>query len=449
MKNLIFIEGVSGVGKSAIATKLREALENRGYTVACHLEGDPDGPLDLCWVAYLTHVEYANLLLEYTEYAKDLIKNVIYDGEYVLLRYQVGRDNLYSQKLHDELHTREFCYNPVNTAPLSKFTEVFLNLWKKYLQSEELKQDFAIFDASLVSHMTSDMTRNYNASENEMVKHLVSLLQVVNSLNPIVFYLASDNVKNRLLAARKSRRQIPPTDEQLSFWEKRKQMDMRVLKRLPVESYILDISNGDWDSALDSILKRVTSKETDEERQARIYPIILSEYNPEWPKWFTEEKANLERIIGAENIARISHYGSTSVPGLLAKPTIDILLEINEGTDVEKLMATMPPSEYICLYGSSLTMPTPPPPLTIIKGYLTDGFAEKVYHIHVQYAGERPDQLYFRDYLIANPETAAEYAELKRRLFQNLEHDRDGYTEAKGEFVRRITKKAKEESNND
>jgi len=202
----------------------------------------------------------------------------------------------------------------------------------------------------------------------------------------------------------------------------------------------------------DEIIERIgeiLKEETDEELHARIYPIILSEYNSAWPEWYAEEKANLERLIGTKNIVRISHYGSTSVPGLLAKPTIDILLEINGGTDVDKLMAAMPSSEYICLYGSGLTMPTPPPHLMIIKGYLADGFAEKVYHIHVQYAGERPDQLYFRDYLIAHPETAAEYAELKRKLFRDLEHDRDGYTEAKGEFVRRITQKAKEESNND
>jgi GrpB-like predicted nucleotidyltransferase (UPF0157 family) len=82
----------------------------------------------------------------------------------------------------------------------------------------------------------------------------------------------------------------------------------------------------------------VDKHETDEERRARIYPIILSEYNPAWPKWFEEEKANLERMICNEAIVGIHHYGSASVPGLMAKPTIDILLEINRTTDVYKLI---------------------------------------------------------------------------------------------------------------
>ena len=173
---------------------------------------------------------------------------------------------------------------------------------------------------------------------------------------------------------------------------------------------------------------------TDEERAA-LYPIILSEYNPAWPQWFAEEKVALERLIG-EDIVRISHVGSTAVPGLMAKPTVDILLEIAENTDVEALMAVMPPA-YICLYPP--TMPTPPPHLCIIKGYLATGFAERVYHIHVRYPGDWPEPR-FRDYLIAHPETAAAYAALKRELRERYEHDRDGYTAAKGAFIGTVMK---------
>jgi len=181
--------------------------------------------------------------------------------------------------------------------------------------------------------------------------------------------------------------------------------------------------------------------ETDEERRARIYPIILSAYNPAWPEWYAEEKANLERLVGKDNIARMSHFGSTSVPGLTAKPTVDILLEIEESTDIEELIAALSSPEYICLRreGNSLSEHDE---VMIIKGYLTDGFAEKVYHIHVRYYGDW-DELYFRDYLIAHPEAAAEYVELKRSLFKGFEHDRDGYTGAKGEFIREITDNAK------
>lgn len=182
-----------------------------------------------------------------------------FQGEYILLRYQVGRTELYSHELHDELHKHEFCYNPTNIAPLAKFTEVFFNLWQKFEKSVDNKWDYEIFDASLVSHMTNDLVRNYNASETEMVKHLEVLLQTIYPLNPIVFYLSSKNVRERLIKARQSRSQTALTNEQISFWEKRKQIDLPILSRLSVESHIMDISYGNWNSAISEIVSRVTN----------------------------------------------------------------------------------------------------------------------------------------------------------------------------------------------
>jgi GrpB-like predicted nucleotidyltransferase (UPF0157 family) len=78
------------------------------------------------------------------------------------------------------------------------------------------------------------------------------------------------------------------------------------------------------------------------------------------------------------------------------------------------------------------------------KGYTKEGFAEKVYHLHVRYYGDW-NELYFKDYLIKHPEVAKEYGELKLKLKDKNEHDRDGYTDAKTDFVLKYTQKAKEE----
>lgn len=90
-------------------------------------------------------------------------------------------------------------------------------------------------------------------------------------------------------------------------------------------------------------------------------------------------------------------------------------------------------------------MPTPPPHLLFLNGYTPTGFAKKVYHIHVRYPGDW-DELYFRDYLIAHPETATEYAALKHCLLKDYEHDRNGYTKAKTEFIRNVTEKVRKET---
>jgi putative hydrolase of HD superfamily len=181
----------------------------------------------------------------------------------------------------------------------------------------------------------------------------------------------------------------------------------------------------------------------EEEPRGRKYPIVLSEYNPEWPEWFEEEKLNLERAFGKGVINKITHIGSTSVPGMMAKPTIDILLEIHKGTDIEKLVGALPKGEYTCLTKMALTMETKEPHLVILKGYLPAGFAEKVYHIHVRYPGDW-DEPYFSGYLISHPEVAAQYAALKQGLLRNFEHDRDGYTEAKTGFIRAVIEEARQ-----
>ena len=80
--------------------------------------------------------------------------------------------------------------------------------------------------------------------------------------------------------------------------------------------------------------------------------------------------------------------------------------------------------------------------LVFNKGYTPDGFAEKVYHLHVRYLRDW-NELYFRDYLLDHTEVAAQYGILKLGLLKEYEHNRDGYTEAKSEFIKSYTEKAR------
>lgn len=183
----------------------------------------------------------------------------------------------------------------------------------------------------------------------------------------------------------------------------------------------------------DSKHNKPLSEMTNEELW-QLFPIIIQPHDPAWQGCYLTERAVIEAAIGAARIARISHVGSTAVPGLLAKPTVDILVEINADTDIAKLITAMETAGY----GYSPQPENPAPHLMFMKGYTTHGFEGQVYHVHVRYRGDW-DELYFRDYLITHPEVAAEYGRLKADLAQQYKHDRDGYTHAKTDFVRRIT----------
>ncbi len=180
--------------------------------------------------------------------------------------------------------------------------------------------------------------------------------------------------------------------------------------------------------------------EMSNEQLWELFPIVLMQHSPKWSQWFKEEARNLEECLGQSRILRLSHIGSTAVPGLLAKPTVDMLLEISGEVQEKALIQALEADGY--LYTPQPEKPAPH--MMFMKGYTLGGFAERVYHLHVRYLGDW-DELYFRDYLQAHEEAAEQYAALKRQLQQKLEHDRDGYTQAKGAFVGRVTQLARAE----
>jgi GrpB-like predicted nucleotidyltransferase (UPF0157 family) len=183
--------------------------------------------------------------------------------------------------------------------------------------------------------------------------------------------------------------------------------------------------------------------EMSREELGKLFPIIINKSNPMWHDLYLSEKTNIEQIIGLNNIVRINHFGSTSVPNLYAKPTIDILLEIQDYTDTKKLISFLKCIDYIYSHQPN----NPPPHMMFMKGYTADGFRGQAYHLHVRYSGDW-NELYFRDYLILHPEIAEEYGKLKLKLKEFYEFDRDGYTDAKSFFIRRITKQARKELGN-
>jgi len=175
----------------------------------------------------------------------------------------------------------------------------------------------------------------------------------------------------------------------------------------------------------------------------KLFPIILKEHNTDYKDWYECEKQKLLNCINKENVIRINHIGSTSVEGLIAKPIVDILLEINTETEIEQL-------EDILLYNGWLLMSSENKPfmkMSFNKGYTKQGFAEKVYRLHVRHYGDW-NELYFRDYLIEHKEVTEKYEKLKLGLIEKYENDRDGYTDAKSDFILKYTQKAKEEYDN-
>ena len=169
----------------------------------------------------------------------------------------------------------------------------------------------------------------------------------------------------------------------------------------------------------------------------QLFPIYLTEHNDSWALWCAEEELNLIKYLPTNQVMRISHIGSTAVKGIWAKPIVDILVEIAPESDMQKMKPILEKIGYLCMSEGSGR-------LSFNKGYTENGFAERIFHLHLRKAGDN-DELYFRDYLNAHPDVAKEYERLKLSLWKQYEHNRDGYTESKTDFVKEYTKKAKVE----
>ena len=165
----------------------------------------------------------------------------------------------------------------------------------------------------------------------------------------------------------------------------------------------------------------------------QLFPIFLTEHQDCWEEWYLEEERFLKNIL--PQVERISHIGSTAIGSIWAKPIIDILVEVPKGRDLLDYKGSIVNMGYICMSQSADR-------ISLNKGYTDEGFAERVFHLHLRYYGDN-DELYFRDYLIEHSDVASEYEKKKLKLWKEYEHNRDGYTNAKTEFVTKQTEKAK------
>lgn len=164
-------------------------------------------------------------------------------------------------------------------------------------------------------------------------------------------------------------------------------------------------------------------------------PIRLTAYNPAWPALFRGECTLLDKVLAPWLAGPIEHIGSTAVPGLIAKPTIDIMAGVHD-------LASSVDARPILLDLGYLYFPYRP---DVMHWFCKPSLQERKYHLHLVPAGSAlwTERLAFRDFLRQSPDAAAEYAALKAGLAAKYPTDREAYTAAKTDFVNAIVQRAR------
>jgi GrpB-like predicted nucleotidyltransferase (UPF0157 family) len=157
--------------------------------------------------------------------------------------------------------------------------------------------------------------------------------------------------------------------------------------------------------------------------------LVLAAYSPEWPHEFERERSALAAVLAPLTV-RIEHIGSTSVPGMSAKPIIDIMLGVPKLQDIETRMHLVEQLGYVHLPEMLELMPDN-------RFFAKPATLPRRFHLHaVEYDGEFwRDHIVFRDALRADARLAKDYAALKTRLADEFANQPKRYTDAKGPFI--------------
>ena len=186
--------------------------------------------------------------------------------------------------------------------------------------------------------------------------------------------------------------------------------------------------------------------ETPEQRIERLVreEVAIEAYSPAWPESFLQEKRHLLSCLPRDLIGRVEHFGSTAVPGLAAKPIVDMLVEV---TDLEatkdRIAPVLEAQGYEYLWRPTHGDDGPPFYAWFIKR--DPKTRARTHHIHMveRSFAQHWDRLFFRDFLIDHPDVARAYAALKASLASASPNDRVAYTRGKTEFIVRTTLQAK------
>lgn len=187
-------------------------------------------------------------------------------------------------------------------------------------------------------------------------------------------------------------------------------------------------------------------RESQEERLARVLreQVAVVDYDPRWPEMFRRERDHLLDCLPRALIRRIEHFGSTAVPGLAAKPIVDMLVEVAGLKEVREIVVPLLEAQGYDYFWRPTTGDDGPPFYAwFVRRDPETGL--RTHHIHMVEADfdVHWDRLLFRDYLILRRDLALEYERLKRRLAALSPGDRVAYTRGKTEFILRVTGEAK------
>ncbi|MGW0661185.1 GrpB family protein [Streptodolium elevatio] len=166
-------------------------------------------------------------------------------------------------------------------------------------------------------------------------------------------------------------------------------------------------------------------------------PVRLAAPDPTWRESFVGQREGVARVLARWLAATVQHVGSTAVPGLPAKPIVDLMAPV---VVLPRIGSPERAAMVDALTKDGWTYWSDDPHAATRLWFLRPSPELRTHHLHVvEFGGPRAHALVaFRDALTRDPAVAADYADLKRRLAAEYPEDREAYTAGKGAFVAQV-----------
>ncbi len=249
-------EGIPGSGKTTTSQLTYKHLIENGIESRIYIEGSVH-PIDLPYFAYLSYSEYEVLLQKYKRQAEWLQQTSIFEDDYVLTPYKIPEPYPFDDILVEYLKRREFCYSGKPVVSFEMFKKVFIKRFERYVDRIINKSETTIFESVLLQHQIHDINRLYpEVSDFEIIEYLKKLANILTPLNPVLFYISQNSVKESLIQTALVRSKPKwSTEETIAYYEKRKQLELDTITHLPIQTTVLDNSDYNWERMFDEILQ--------------------------------------------------------------------------------------------------------------------------------------------------------------------------------------------------
>ena len=264
MRQLILVEGLPGCGKTTISRKIYEYISTIRET-NLYQEGDGH-PADLAWCACIPVEQLDSIIKEYPQYGIQLKKFMYIEDGYAVVPYtQFPIDDESFLQLMESYEVYD------NRVGFKTFSVLHLKKWKKFSQQTLEGREMAVFECAFLQNHINELLLFHCMSEELIEEYLLNLITTVNELEPILIYLNQPSVYETIgkvsdIRVNKEGKQVwmervisyiqespfgiahslSGFEGMVSYFEYRKNVELNIIKKLPIDCYIIDNPNYDW-----------------------------------------------------------------------------------------------------------------------------------------------------------------------------------------------------------